>query len=454
MLANDRGAIRVSPLPIQLIVLDIDGVLTDGTVQLLACGDEVRSLHFHDADAIAAAQGRGVTVAVLSGEESAGVKRIAHRLGISKGFFGAKEKLNRLRDLTSELGIDMEETCYVGDADRDAPALLAAGISFAPSDGTVAARSAANHVLTSPGGHGAVAEAVEFLQRTSRLASAQTRSLPLALRLGIMQGRLIPSATGEMDCPPGPRWREEFWSASGLRLGHIELVAERQLDRTNPIWLTEGRQEILALAELTGVRPASLCLNEPLVAPFEKTAAQIADRIAPVLNELPVRTVVVPLLEASDLQPMNRIDVAGAVRRFAERFADDGPCIAVELGLSADESLQFLKTVDHPRVGLCYDVGNAAASGFDPADELRILGSSVWHLHAKDKSDSKENVRFGTGLVKFERVFEVLWHQGFEGLITMEATRGDDPFRTACEHRDFLMQQMEIVYAEERQEGV
>jgi sugar phosphate isomerase/epimerase len=239
-----------------------------------------------------------------------------------------------------------------------------------------------------------------------------------------------------------------------LRLGHIELVAERQLDRTNPIWLTEGRQEILALAELTGVRPASLCLNEPLAAPFEETAAQIADRIAPILDELPVRILVVPLLEASDLKAMNRIDVARAVGQFAEQLPDDGLRIAVELGLSADDSLEFLKTVDNPRVGLCYDVGNAAASGFHPADELRILGSNVWHLHAKDKSDSKENVRFGTGLVKFERVFEVLWHQGFEGLITMEATRGDDPFRTAAEHRDFLMQQAEIVYAEERQEGV
>jgi YrbI family 3-deoxy-D-manno-octulosonate 8-phosphate phosphatase len=454
MLPNDRGGHRVSPLPIRLIVLDIDGVLTDGTVQLFPCGDEVRSLHFHDADAVAGAQRRGVTVAVLSGEESAGVKRVAHRLGISEGFFGAKEKLNRLRDLTSELGIEMEETCYVGDADRDAPALLAAGIGFAPSDGTLAARSAANHVLASPGGRGAVAEAIEFLQRTSRLAPARIRGLPLAPRLGIMQGRLVPSATGEMDCSPGPRWREEFWSASALRLGHIELVAERQLDPTNPIWCTDGRQEILALAELTGVRPASLCLNEPLAAPFEETAAQIADRIAPILDELSVRILVVPLLEASDLKAMNRIDVARAVGQFAEQLQDDGLRIAVELGLSADDSLEFLKTVGNPRVGLCYDVGNAAASGFHPADELRILGSNVWHLHAKDKSDSKENVRFGTGRVKFDRVFEVLWHQGFEGLITMEATRGDDPFRTAVEHRDFLMQQAEIVYAEERQEGV
>ncbi|HVA07692.1 MAG TPA: HAD family hydrolase, partial [Acidimicrobiales bacterium] len=305
MLPNDSGGHSVSPVPIRLIVLDIDGVLTDGTVQLFPCGDEVRSVHFRDVDAVAGAQRRGVTVAVLSGEESAGVKQVAHRLGISEGFFGAKEKLNRLRDLASELGIEMEETCYVGDADRDAPALLAAGIGFAPSDGSVAARSAANHVLASPGGRGAVAEAIEFLQRTNRLAPVRIRNLPLAPRLGIMQGRLVPSATGEMDCSPGPRWREEFWSASALRLGHIELVAERQLDPTNPIWITDGRQEILALTERTGVRPASLCLNEPLAAPFEETAAQIADRIAPILDELPVRTLVVPLLEASDLKPMN-----------------------------------------------------------------------------------------------------------------------------------------------------
>jgi YrbI family 3-deoxy-D-manno-octulosonate 8-phosphate phosphatase len=454
MLPNDKGGRRVSPVPIRLIVLDIDGVLTDGTVQLFACGDEVRSLHFRDADAVAAAQRRGVTVAVLSGEESAGVKRVAERLGISEGFFGAKEKLGRLRDLTSELGFEMEETCYVGDADRDAPALLAAGISFAPSDGSVAARSAANHVLVSPGGRGVAAEAVEFLQRTGRLAPVRIPNLPLAPRLGIMQGRLVPSATGEMDCSPGPRWREEFWSASALRLGHVELVAERHRSPTNPIWSPDGRKEIVALAELTGVRPASLCLNEPLAAPFEEKAGEIADRIAPVLDELPVRIVVVPLLEASDLAAVNRIDAARAVEQFAEQLPDDGLRIALELGLSADDSLEFLKAVGHPNVGLCYDVGNATASGFDPADELRILGSNVWHLHAKDKSDSKENVRFGTGRVTFDRVFDALWRQRFEGLITMEATRGDDPFSTAGEHRDFLMQQAGLAYAEEQPDGV
>lgn len=269
-----------------------------------------------------------------------------------------------------------------------------------------------------------------------------------------MQGRLVPSATGEMDCSPGPRWREEFWSASALRLGHIELVAERQLNPQNPIWSADGRQEILALAGVTGVQPASFCLNEPLAAPFEETADQVADRITPVVDKLPIGTVVVPLLEASDLRPMDWIDMARAVRRFAEQLNEDRLRIALELGLSADHSLQFIKAVGHRSVGLCYDVGNAAASGFDPADELRFLGSSVWHLHAKDKNCSKDNVRFGTGRVKFARVFEALSHQGFDGLITMEATRGDDPFLTAAEHRQFLVEHAEAACAEERQKSV
>ncbi len=111
----------------------------------------------------------------------------------------------------------------------------------------------------------------------------------------------------------------------------------------------------------------------------------------------------------------------------------------MELGVSAGDSLRFLETVGSPHVGLCYDVGNATAFGFDPTQELRTLGSAVWHVHAKDKNASRENVRFGTGKVPFAGVFEELSLCGFDGLVTMEATRGNDPFITASEHRDFLL---------------
>jgi YrbI family 3-deoxy-D-manno-octulosonate 8-phosphate phosphatase len=153
-------------MPIRLIVLDVDGVLTDGTVLLLPSGDEPRSVHFHDLDAVAAARRDGMAIGVLSGEATPAVRRVAERFGISDAIWGAKDKLAGLRDLSDRLGIEVEETCYVGDADRDGPALEAAGIGLAPADATVVARAAADHVLTARGGHGVVAEAVALLQST------------------------------------------------------------------------------------------------------------------------------------------------------------------------------------------------------------------------------------------------------------------------------------------------
>jgi len=151
---------------IRLIVLDVDGVLTDGTVLLLPSGDEPRSVHFHDLDAVAVARRDGMAIAVLSGEATSAVRRVAQRFGISEAIWGAKDKLAGLCELTDRLGFAMGETCYVGDADRDGPALEAAGIGLAPADATAAARMAADHVLTTRGGRGVVDEALAFLRST------------------------------------------------------------------------------------------------------------------------------------------------------------------------------------------------------------------------------------------------------------------------------------------------
>jgi YrbI family 3-deoxy-D-manno-octulosonate 8-phosphate phosphatase len=170
----ERNGSCARPARVSLVVLDVDGVLTDGTVLLMPDGNEVRSVHFHDLDAVAGLRRRGIPVAVLSGEDTAGVKRVAERFGIDETVWGAKDKLPALLDLTDRLGIVVDETCYVGDADRDAPALQAVGIGFAPSDGTPSARAAADHVLASPGGRGAVAEAIAMLDRNCQLVASAT----------------------------------------------------------------------------------------------------------------------------------------------------------------------------------------------------------------------------------------------------------------------------------------
>lgn len=264
---------------------------------------------------------------------------------------------------------------------------------------------------------------------------------PWSDRIGIMQGRLIESATGALDCPPGLRWREELPLAAHCALGHVELVAEKTPNPDNPVWSAGGRQELLALAASSGVRLPSLCVNESVVTAFDDVdrAAALARRLNPLVSELSLNVVVVPLLEASDLNTVDSACAARAVGVLAESLADRGVRVALEVGVSADEALEFLASVPGPPVGLCYDTGNAAALGFDARAELELLSDRVWHLHAKDKDAAGNNVRFGTGLVQFDEVFAVLNDQAFEGLVTMEATRGEDPVVTAAEHRAYLV---------------
>jgi sugar phosphate isomerase/epimerase len=263
----------------------------------------------------------------------------------------------------------------------------------------------------------------------------------LERRLGVMQGRLVPSKTGELQSSPGQRWPDEFIIAADLGLAHVELLAERVAAASNPIWSIAGRREICAIVESTGVDAPSLCMNEPLSTPLDGVDAgtTLGDRLASVVCESPVRIVVLPLDEASGLDVVDWKQAAQGVRALAAPLHERGARVALELNVSAADSMRFLDLVDFDTVGLCYDVGNATGLGYSAPTELRLLGSRVVHVHAKDKDAIGSNVRFGTGVVPFGSALAALRDIGFDGLVTMEATRGDDPVITADEHRAWLL---------------
>jgi 3-deoxy-D-manno-octulosonate 8-phosphate phosphatase (KDO 8-P phosphatase) len=100
---------------------------------------------------------------LVTGETSPWVKMIAHRLEISNVFREAKDKCQAVQQLCRELGVTLEQVCYVGDSQRDAKALAIVGLALAPADATKEARMAAHRVLSHRGGDGAVAEAVEIV---------------------------------------------------------------------------------------------------------------------------------------------------------------------------------------------------------------------------------------------------------------------------------------------------
>ena len=154
---------------IELLVFDVDGVLTDGTVLIDAEGHEWKQLRYRDLDAVTAAMASGLRVAFLSGETGPLLTRIAERFGIQLLSSGAKDKVRGLTALAAEAGVPMSRVCYVGDSDRDAPALALAAIGLAPRDASPLARKAADSVLRTAGGDGVAVEVIERLTRNGCL---------------------------------------------------------------------------------------------------------------------------------------------------------------------------------------------------------------------------------------------------------------------------------------------
>lgn len=161
--------------PIRLLALDIDGVLTDGTTSVASDTLETKRISFQDLDAASVARRAGLALALVTGEDNALVDVVARRFSIAHVKRGAKDKLTALKELVAELGLSLNDICYVGDNDRDAVALAEVGLALAPANATPAARAAAHRVLTAAGGQGAVAEAVRLvLQLREQVAASES----------------------------------------------------------------------------------------------------------------------------------------------------------------------------------------------------------------------------------------------------------------------------------------
>ena len=148
---------------IRLLVLDVDGVLTAGRLYLSAEGEELKVFHVRDGSGLVAVQRAGVTVAIISGRDSAAVTRRARELGIQHVCQGVSDKGAELDRLLAELGVSAEETACVGDDTPDAPMLRRAGLAIGVADAHPALLASAHWVTRSNGGHGAVREVCDLL---------------------------------------------------------------------------------------------------------------------------------------------------------------------------------------------------------------------------------------------------------------------------------------------------
>jgi 3-deoxy-D-manno-octulosonate 8-phosphate phosphatase (KDO 8-P phosphatase) len=156
-------SLRTRAKKIKLLLLDVDGVLTDGSIILDSHGNERKAFHVRDGHGIKMAQRSGIIIGIITGRTSEVVNIRARELGIQEVHQGAHEKINVYESILAKYGMRDEETAYIGDDVVDIDIFKRTGIAVAVADADPSVMAHVDLVTKKEGGRGAVREFINFI---------------------------------------------------------------------------------------------------------------------------------------------------------------------------------------------------------------------------------------------------------------------------------------------------
>ncbi len=156
-------AILTKARKIRMVLLDVDGVMTNGQVLLLPDGEEVKFFSIHDGFGIVCAMKAGIRIGIISGRSSPSLKVRCQELNIEDVYMEKMDKLPVLERIVSERNLGYDEIAFIGDDVPDLPVLERVGLSAAPSNAHESVKARVDLVLSKAGGEGAVREFLDLL---------------------------------------------------------------------------------------------------------------------------------------------------------------------------------------------------------------------------------------------------------------------------------------------------
>jgi len=163
---DERDDVEGRAARVKLLLLDCDGVLTDGRITPVEGGEELKSFHTRDGHGLVMLHRAGLRSGIISGRKSRLVELRAADLGVSFVRQGALDKVEAFESLLSEAGVEPSQAAYVGDDVVDIPLMRRCVLAVAVADATEDTRAAAHYVTRLPGGFGAVREVCELILKT------------------------------------------------------------------------------------------------------------------------------------------------------------------------------------------------------------------------------------------------------------------------------------------------
>jgi L-ribulose-5-phosphate 3-epimerase len=252
------------------------------------------------------------------------------------------------------------------------------------------------------------------------------------MRIGIMQGRLVPPTDRRIQCFPRDRWRDEFALARAAGLTAIEWIDDDHGEDVNPIATDAGLAEMRSLAEATGVAVRSVCADYFMDRPFLRSdPAAVAERVGRLVwllgraAALGVGRVVLPFVDASRIENDDEMnDVVRALERVLPTARDASVELHLETSLSPSRFASLLARLPRDQVYVNYDSGNSASLGYSPREEFAAYGDRVGSVHIKDRLLGGSTVPLGEGDTDFASLFDCLDRADYAGDFVLQVARG------------------------------
>jgi len=158
---------------IKLIVFDVDGVMTDGSLYLCDDGQEFKAFHSHDGLGMKMLKASGVEMAIITARSSNVVVKRAENTGVAHFYQGVEDKLEALEHLAQKLGLELSQCAFMGDDVVDLPPMRRSGLALTVPAAPSLVKQHAHYVTTREGGSGAVREVVELIMQAQGTYDAQ-----------------------------------------------------------------------------------------------------------------------------------------------------------------------------------------------------------------------------------------------------------------------------------------
>lgn len=158
---------------IKLIVFDVDGVMTDGSLYLCDDGQEYKAFNSHDGLGMKMLKASGVEMAIITGRTSNVVVKRAENTGVAHFYQGVEDKLEALEHLAQKLGLELSQCAFMGDDVLDLPPMRRSGLALTVPAAPPLVKQHAHYVTTREGGRGAIREVVELIMQAQGTYDAQ-----------------------------------------------------------------------------------------------------------------------------------------------------------------------------------------------------------------------------------------------------------------------------------------